>query len=108
MSHHTRFVSFAALLIAAASGLASADKPPQKKLSVASTRRPAPVVPRANEKAVSELLGPWKWGMTPDEVLAALQKRLSDLRAPELAKLTDVYAQTQLRKQIRADVDEVR
>jgi hypothetical protein len=100
----SRRIWFLALLMLP--GIASAEAAAKKK--VATTARPAPVVPKANEKAVSELLGPWKWGMSPDEVLAALQRQLSELRAPDLAKLTDVYAQNQIRKQVKVDVDEVR
>src|SRR6266542_777357 len=98
----SRCIWFLALLILP--GIASAEAQAKKK--VATTARPAPVVPKANEKAVSEILGPWKWGMSPDEVLAALHRQLSELRAPELAKLTDVYAQNQIRKQVKLDVDE--
>jgi hypothetical protein len=106
MYHRIGFLSLAALL-SAATGVASAEAPAKKKVPAAAARS-APAVPKANEKAVSEILGPWKWGMTPDEVLAAMQKQLSEVRAPEMAKLTDVYAQQQMRKQIKADVDEVR
>src|SRR5262249_54461820 len=65
-------------------------------------------VPSANEKAVSELLGPYKWGMSPDDVLAALGKQLGDRIAPELAKITDVYEQTRMRKSVKEQVDQVR
>ena len=86
-------------LPAAAAGTKAKKKPEATK--------PA-AVPAANEKAVSELLGPWKWGMSTDDVLGALQKQLTERHAPELAKMTDVYAQTQVRKQIKSDVEAVK
>src|SRR5215813_647857 len=92
------------LLSATASAAAAAGGKPKTKKPEA---KAAPV-PAANEKAVSELLGPWKWGMSSDDVLAALQKQLGERRAPEIAKMTDVYAQNQARKQIKADVENVR
>jgi hypothetical protein len=82
--------------------------------AVAKKPKKAPVaaktaaVPTANEKAVSELMGPWKWGMTQDEVLTTLHKQMSDAKAPDLAKLADVYEQTRIRKAIKNDVDAVR
>jgi hypothetical protein len=94
-------VSF--LLVSAAASAAGGEKPKTKKAE----GKPTPV-PAANEKAVSELLGPWKWGMSSDDVLAALQKQLGERRAPEIAKMTDVYAQNQARKQIKSDVENVR
>lgn len=80
---------------------------PKKKAAVASAAKPAEA-PKANEKAVSELMGPWKWGMTVDEVLAALSKQQSERVAPEMAKISDVYEQQRLRKQIKTEVDAVR
>lgn len=67
-----------------------------------------PTAPSANEKAVSELLGNYRWGMSPDDVLAALTKSLNERHAQELAKTSDIYEQNRLRKKIKADVDVVR
>src|SRR5215470_5510835 len=98
-----RRISLAALsLVFASSALAAPGAKSKKK------EPPPKPVPAANEKAVSELLGPWKWGMSVDEVLVALHKQLGERHAPELAKMTDVYAQTQVRKQIKDDVENVR
>jgi hypothetical protein len=78
---------------------------PAKKKAAATAKAEAP---KANEKAVSELMGPWRWGMSVDEVLAALHKQLADRAAPELAKINDVYEQTRIRKNLKTDVDVVR
>jgi hypothetical protein len=97
----------AALVIVALAGTpALAQK--RKKVKAAPAAAKAPAVPSANEKAVSELMGAWKWGMTVDEVLAVLQKQRLDAKTPDLAKLADVYEQNRIRKAIKADVEGVR
>jgi hypothetical protein len=101
---HRRFLVILSSLVCASALAAPTGKTTKKKEPVVKV---APV-PVANEKAVSELLGPWQWGMTVDDVLTALQKQLLESKAPELAKMSDVYAQTQLRKQIKGDVENVR
>ena len=102
MSHRMLIV---ASLLAVSSALAAPTGKTAKKKEGAVKLAP---VPTASEKAVSELLGPWQWGMSEDDVLAALQKQLLERHAPELAKMSDVYAQTQLRKQLKGDVENVR
>lgn len=86
-------------------GLAVADAAPKKKPVPAAK---AVEVPRTNEKAVSELLEPWRWGMTTEEVLAALHTQLAERAAPELARISDVYEQQRIRKRIKATVDTLR
>jgi hypothetical protein len=68
----------------------------------------AQAAPKANEKAVSELMGPYRWGMTQEEVLGAIGKVLNDRLAPELLKISDVYEQTRMRRQVKEQVDVVR
>ena len=94
-----RIVVTAFLLLPAAAWAAPKKKP------IAPSKVSAP---SANEKAVSELMDPYKWGMSPDDVLAALGKQLGERIAPELAKITDVYEQTRMRKQVKDQVDQVR
>ncbi len=94
------------LCVASTAGAAPKKKPP--KAPAAAAEKAPIAVPKANEKAVSELMGPWKWGMTTEEVLAALHRQLSERAAPELGKITDVYEQTRIRKKLLADVDRVR
>ena len=96
----------AALALLVASPARSAPK--KKKAEVAVAAKPTPSVPTANEKAVLELMAPWKWGMNVDETLGVLAKQLADRKAPELAKITDVYERTKIGKDIRATVEDVR
>jgi hypothetical protein len=77
--------------------------------SAAPKKKPAdPPAPKANEKAVSELLGPYRWGMTSEDVLGAIGKQLNERLAPDLVKITDVYEQTRMRRQVKEQVDQVR
>jgi hypothetical protein len=94
-----RYTLLAALLLASTTALAAPKKKPDA---------PAAPTPSANEKAVSELLGPYRWGMSVEDTLAALTKQLSDRIAPDLAKITDVYEQTRRRKEVKDQVDQVR
>ncbi len=64
--------------------------------------KPAPV--SANQGAVQELMAPYKWGMTLDEVLGTLEKQIGSRYTEELAKLNDVYRRTQIQKDIKAEV----
>src|SRR5262249_19623271 len=68
----------------------------------------APEVAQANAGAVAELMGPYKWGMTLDQVLATLEKQISTRYTAELAKLNDVYRRTQIQKEIKDEVAVVR
>jgi hypothetical protein len=90
----------------AVAGISVADAAPKKKPPPAAAK--AVEVPRTNEKAVSELLEPWRWGMTTEEVLGALQAQLTERAAPEVARISDVYEQQRIRKRIKANVDAVR
>lgn len=98
------------LCLGAAPALAKKPKAKATKATKAAVEVPSPTTaaPKADEKAVSELMGAWKWGMTQEEVLGVLGKQLSDRVAPELAKTNDVYEQTQIRKKVKTDVDAVR
>jgi len=95
----------AALLLVLVPLAAGAAPAPKKKPAEAAK---APAAPKANEKAVSELMGPYRWGMTQEEVLGAIGKVLNDRLAPELVKISDVYEQTRMRRQVKEQVDQVR
>src|SRR5512134_3120379 len=99
----TRLRLAAALLLSFGTAALAAPKkkPPAAPPSPAAK---APILaPKAVDKAVSELMGHWKWGMTSEEVLGALHQQMAERAAPELAKMTDVYEQTKIRKRLTAD-----
>ncbi|HKA89813.1 MAG TPA: hypothetical protein VKE22_19260 [Haliangiales bacterium] len=69
--------------------------------------KPTPTA-SANQGAVQELMGPYKWGMTLDQVLGTLEKQISSRYTEELAKLSDVYRRQQIQKDIKSEVAVVR
>jgi hypothetical protein len=57
------------------------------------------VVSAQSKKALSDLMGPYRFGMTKDQVLAVVGKQLDTKYAEKLESTTDVYAQDQLRNE---------
>lgn len=60
------------------------------------------------KKARQELMGPFKWGMSKDEVLKALSKQLDERYAEKIADTTDVYKQDKLRKEKAKEIKRVK
>jgi len=59
-------------------------------------------------KARAELMGPFTWGMSKDEVLKALSKQLDERYAEKIADTTDVYKQDKLRKEKSKEIKRVK
>jgi hypothetical protein len=101
-----RFV-LALSLFAAAVGDASANlaaaapaaKTPAKKKSV--------VVTGEHKKALAELYGGYKFGMSKDDVLAALQKQIEAQYAAKLQATSDIAQQDRIRRDQKADLQTV-
>jgi len=74
---------------------AKAKKTAKKKATV---KKPSGKVTPDQKKARQELMGPFKWGMSKDEVVAALSKQLDERYAELIKETQDVYKQDQLRK----------
>lgn len=68
--------------------------------------KPAPAKPEAAAKpeAVQELMTPFTWGMTLDQVLGTLEKQIGSRYTEELSKLQDVYRRQQIQKDIKSEV----
>jgi hypothetical protein len=64
--------------------------------------------PRADEGAVKDLMGEYKWGATPAEVLAVIETKIAATYEEQIKKSPDVFEQTRLRKQIKAEVADVK
>jgi len=60
------------------------------------------------KKAREELMGPFKWGMSKDEVIAALSKQLDERYAELIKETQDVYKQDQLRKEKAKEIKRVK
>lgn len=61
-----------------------------------------------NQRAMSELAGKFKWGMTPEDILKIISDDLEVKYAELVKKETDVYRQDQLRKQKQDEVQKIR
>jgi hypothetical protein len=61
-----------------------------------------------NARAVGELMGKFKWGMTPDDVVKVIGDQMHLKTVEDLKKETDVYKQDQLRAKEKEDIEKVR
>ncbi|MBI4508691.1 MAG: hypothetical protein HY698_03580 [Deltaproteobacteria bacterium] len=84
------------LVFLSSDALAKKKKGASAKRSAGKVERKA--APQADTKAVSELMGPFKWGMTHDEVLVVLGKSIDDKNSELVKATTDVYEQDRIRK----------
>jgi hypothetical protein len=90
-----RWFAIALLLATPALALAKKKPTPTKKPAASAT---------ANQGAVQELMAPYKWGLTLDQVLATLEKQIGARYTEELTKLNDVYRRQQIQKDIKSEV----
>lgn len=70
-------------------------------------KKKATAVKMAEDKALGELMGAFKFGMSPKQVLATLEKQINDAYAEKISNTTDVYKQDKLRKQRDKDVKQI-
>src|SRR5881392_3129922 len=74
------------------SAFAKGKKP--KAAAESSGKKSAP-----NPKALADLAGKFKWGMTPDDIQKVIGESINAKYQDQITKETDVYSQDQLRKQ---------
>ena len=94
-----------ALALGGGDALAKAAKKKGKKPAAAKTVKNAP---KADTKAVTELMGNFKWGMTPDEVVGVIGKQIDDRYAEKLKETSDVFEQNKLRKAATAEKKKIK
>jgi hypothetical protein len=61
-----------------------------------------------NAKALADLAGKFKWGMTPDDIAKIITDQISARYQEQITKEQDVYQQDQLRKEMREEIDKVK
>lgn len=84
-------------------------KKAKKKPAKGAKKAPAKVaLTPEQKKAREELLGPFKWGMSKDEVIKALSKQLDERYAEQIAETSDVYKQDKLRKEKAKEIKRVK
>lgn len=101
----------AALTVPSLAGdaVAEAGKAKKKKKTAAKPKAKAPAKLTADQKkARVEMMGSFKFGMSKDEVLAALGKQLDERYAELIAETQDVYKQDQLRKEKKKELARVK
>jgi hypothetical protein len=88
-----------AVPFAGSASAAAAKKKPAVKVSA----------PAASAKEIDKLKGDFKWGMSPDEVLAKMVQKIEGTYAERLNKTaTDPARQDRVRKEMRAETDKAK
>jgi hypothetical protein len=104
--HRTCRIALVSLisLAAPAAALADARKPaPPAQTKKAKPRKAMPVS-ADHKKALAELFGGFKFGMTKDEVIAVFAKQLDERYDEKIKATTDIAAQDQLRRDKKNEV----
>lgn len=102
--HLSAVVAILALLVGGASADAKAKKKAKAKDKVVEK-----AAPKANTAAVTQLMGPFKWGMTVDEVMDTLEQQLNQRYEERLKKAAnDKYAMNNLKKELKAELAKVK
>jgi hypothetical protein len=88
------------------SGTALAGK---KKSKAKPKAKAAPTAQfKGDAKALGELMGPFKFGMSSRDILGILSKQIGDKYKDKIAATTDVYAQDKLRRDRQAELDRIK
>jgi hypothetical protein len=101
----------AAILALGAPHLAVAKGTPKaatsKKAPAAPKKKAAPPVTAEHKKALAELYGGFKFGMSKDDVIAVLQKQIDERYEDKIKATTDIAAQDRLRKDKKVELSRV-
>jgi hypothetical protein len=101
-----RRLSFAfcavALSLSAGDAGAAGEKKAKQKRSAATAGA------KINDRGLSELMGPYKFGMSKQDVLRVLSKLINERYKEKIAATTDVYAQDKLRRDRQAEFDRIK
>lgn len=88
------------------SGDALAGK--KKSKAKAKPKAAATAAFKGDAKALGELMGPYKFGMTSKDILSVLSKQIGDRYKEKIAATTDVYQQDKLRRDRQAELDRIK
>lgn len=67
-------------------------------------RKRAKQTQKANVKALRELMGAYRFGMSPEEVIKVAKKQIKERYAEQISQTNDVYEQDKLRTQQRREL----
>lgn len=99
----SRSISIIALLGSLALGAPAAVHAGPRPQPAAKKQRPTPMTTE-HKKALAELFGGFKFGMTKDEVIAVFSKQLDARYDDQIKATTDIAAQDRLRRDKRNEV----
>jgi hypothetical protein len=85
----------------------SGDADARRKSKRKTTKKPA-ITAKANVKALRELMGAFKFGMTLDQVVKVLTKQIKERYAEQISATNDVYQQDRLRKDQGKEIKRLR
>ena len=80
----------------------------KKSKSKAKAKATATAAFKGDAKALAELMGPYKFGMTSKDILGVLSKQIGDRYKEKIAGTTDVYQQDKLRRDRQAELDRIK
>jgi hypothetical protein len=92
--------------VASAKG-AKAKAKPKTPAAQTQAKKTMPPVSAEHKKALAELLGAFKFGMTKDEVIGVLTKSLDDAYAEKITATNDIHTQDQLRAEKKDKIAEI-
>ncbi len=93
----------------AGSKTAAKAAPAKKAAAAPAPKKKAPPVPVSAEhkKALAELYAGFKFGMSKDEVIGALQKKIDEKYEDKIKQTTDVAAQDRIRREKKAELQRI-
>src|ERR1700760_1362594 len=105
MQRIRRFVLVSVLALSPALPLAAVAAAPAAPAPAKPKAKPKKLTPMtaAHKKALVELFGGFKFGMTKDEVVAAFSRQLDDQYEEQINATTDISEQDRLRRAKKAE-----
>jgi hypothetical protein len=98
----SRFAILCAILAISLPSLAQAGKTKKGK------EPPKPAVTKVDPEAIKELMGPFKWGMSPDEVLVVVETQITERNADAFKAATDAAEREGVKKKSKAELGKVK
>lgn len=103
-SKQTKWTTFlAAAFLVACLAPSNADARRRKK-----RRKKAPVAAKINVRALGELMGTFKFGMSKDKVVRMLGNQLTERYKAKIRETSDIYQQDALRREKAAEIKKIR
>ena len=103
-----RIAAAALTLVGLATLLSVGDAAAAKKKKKTKAATSTPAAAKINTKALGDLMGPYKFGMTQKDILGILSKQIADKYKDKIAGTSDVYVQDKMRANRQAELDRIK